>query len=259
MLRIFRAFAWVLMISGLVVLGAAAQGGGDPERGAELYLENCAMCHGEGGRGRAGANLEAFPGVQVDATLQQVIRQGVSGTAMPAWGVDYGGPLSEQDVQDIAAYLIGILEGTEPIQPAPTYQPPDIPPLADVSGDPSEGAVVFEANCAACHGEGAEGGFGWPLAKTWPGIEPGAFVRQVTSEGIEGTVMPAWAEENGGPLSQAEVQDVTAFVLSLSPATVAPTPIPEQPGPLGLTESLVLLGIVVGLFIIGLIVYYRRA
>jgi mono/diheme cytochrome c family protein len=217
------------------------------------------MCHGEDGRGRAGASLEAFSGVQVDATLDQTIREGISGTAMPAWAVENGGPLSDQDVEDIVAYLVGILEGTEPIRPAPTYQPPEIPPVPEVSGDPSEGAVIFQSNCEACHGEEAVGGFGWPLAKEWPGTNPAAFIRQVVEEGIDGTIMPAWSQQSGGPLSEAQIQDVTAYILSLSPSSVSPTPIPQQEGPLGLTVSLILLGVVVAALIVGLVLYYRRA
>lgn len=259
MLRTFRSIPWVLMVAGLLFVGAAAQEGGDPEHGAQLFLENCAMCHGEDGKGRVGASLESFPGVEPDATIRQVIAQGISGTVMPAWGMQNGGPLSDQDIEDIAVYLVGILNGTEPVQPAPTYQPPPITPLPDIVGDPSEGAVIFQKNCAACHGKEAQGGFGWPLAKSWPGTNPDAFIRQVVSQGIEGTIMPSWGEQYGGPLSAVQVENVASYVLSLSPTATAPTPMPEPTGPLGRTESLVILGAVAALLIIGLIVYYRRA
>lgn len=259
MLRTLRSVPWILMMAGLLFMGAAAQEGGDPERGAQLYLENCAMCHGEDAKGRVGASLESFPGVDADATIRQVVAQGIEGTVMPAWGTEYGGPLSDQDIEDIAAYLVGILNGTEPVQPAPTIQPPQITPLPNVTGDPSEGAVIFQSNCAACHGAEAQGRFGWPLAKTWSGTNPDAFIRQVVGQGIEGTIMPAWGEQDGGPLSPAQVEDVAAYVLSLSPTATAPTPVPEEAGPLGRTQSLIILGAVAALLIIGLVVYYRQA
>ncbi len=163
----------VIGIAALAITTASAQGGeGDPKRGGELFITYCAMCHGEAGTGRVGASLDSFPGIRVDATLEQVIAQGIEGSTMPAWGEPFGGPLGEQDITDIAAYVIAVLGGTEPVVPVPPYQPPEIPALPDVAGDPTEGAVVFQANCIACHGEQAQGGFGWPLAKSWPGNQP---------------------------------------------------------------------------------------
>ena len=87
------------------------------------------MCHGVDGSGRVGANLEAFPGIQADAAIREVISSGIEGGPMPAWSQANGGPLSNADIEDITAYLIGVLDGTEPVAPAPEYTPPDIPPL----------------------------------------------------------------------------------------------------------------------------------
>ncbi len=56
-------FLAIVILSIVVVGGATAQGGtGDPKRGGELYVENCAMCHGIDGQGRIGASLDSFPG-----------------------------------------------------------------------------------------------------------------------------------------------------------------------------------------------------
>jgi cytochrome c oxidase cbb3-type subunit 3 len=250
----------LLMLTMFALTGVAfAQSSGDVERGGELYVEYCAMCHGVDGRGRLGASLDLFPGIQAETTMAQVIREGVEGSAMPAWGQEEGGPFSDQDIQDVTAYVLALVGGTGSIEPLPTYEPPEIEPLPEVEGDPSQGAVVFEANCAACHGEQAQGKFGWPLAKSWPGNQPAAYIHQVISKGIEGSIMPGWDETEGGPLGEDEIDDVTAYILSLSPAP-APTPTTPPPeGPLGRTTSLLLLGGLSVLVLIILYVYYRRA
>jgi cytochrome c len=119
-LTIFISIIAVFMLGGV----AAAQEGADSDRGAELYQAYCMMCHGADGQGRVGANLQDFPGIAADAAMQQTIANGVEGSVMPAFGEAQGGPLSSVDIADITAYLTGVLEGTEPIAPAPEYQPP---------------------------------------------------------------------------------------------------------------------------------------
>jgi mono/diheme cytochrome c family protein len=255
------AHRWIL---GVVLLAATvgtaqAQGQGDPERGGQLYVENCAMCHGVDGQGRVGARLENFPGIQIEATLRETISQGVRGSVMPAWGQTYGGPLSEQDIADIVSYISGAFGGTEPLAPLPTYVAPAIPRLPDVQGDPSAGAVVYQAECRACHGEDGQGRFGLPLAKQWSGNDPQTYIRQVVTQGISGTIMPAWGTEAGGPLSDEQIANVAAYVLSLAPAVTSPTPAPAAPGPIGLNTGLLILGVAALLAIGALVIYYRRA
>jgi mono/diheme cytochrome c family protein len=254
-LTIFISIIAVFMLGGV----AAAQEGADSERGAELYQAYCMMCHGADGQGRVGANLQDFPGIAADAAMQQTIANGVEGSVMPAFGEAQGGPLSSVDIADITAYLTGVLEGTEPIAPAPEYQPPDIDPLPDIDGDPSNGAVVFQVNCVACHGEQGQGGFGWPLAKNWSGNQPEVFISQVVSDGITGTIMPGWAQESGGPLSGFEVEDVTAYILTLDPASGLPQPGEAPSGPLGSTISWIIFGGLAIIVAVVLIRYYQKA
>lgn len=236
----------------------AQEGEGDPVRGGELYVENCAVCHGVEGQGRVGASLEAFPGIDPGTEIEAVVAEGVAGSLMPAWSQARGGPLSEQDIRDIAAYVVGAFGGTEPITPLPTYQPPPIASLPDVEGNSSAGAVVFQENCAMCHGEQGEGRFGLPLAKAWPGNDPEIYIRQVVRAGIAGTTMPAWVRAQGGPLTDESVANVTAYILTLEPAPV-PTPIVAPPGPLGSTTTLILLAAALALLALVLVAYYRRS
>jgi mono/diheme cytochrome c family protein len=238
---------------------ASAQAGGDPEHGGELYVENCAVCHGVDGQGRVGASLESFPGVDVGVALEAVIAAGIPGSVMPAWSQANGGPLADQDIRDIAAYIVSAFGGTQPIEPLPTFIAPTTQAMTDADGDVAAGAAVYMANCAVCHGDRGEGRFGLPLAKVWAVVNPPAYIHQVVSQGIQGSTMPAWARPNGGPLEDKEIADVTAFLLSLEPASV-PTPVAgPSAGPMGSTATLILLAVLAAVLIVILVVYYRRA
>jgi mono/diheme cytochrome c family protein len=90
---------------------------GDPNRGATLYGQNCATCHGanlEGGIGAVLNPIDKLPGVSnpLDpAFLIQIITNGrqpqtgdPKSIAMPPKG---GNPnLTDQNIKDLAAYII---------------------------------------------------------------------------------------------------------------------------------------------------------
>jgi hypothetical protein len=65
-------------------------------------------------------------------------------------------------------------------------------------------------------------------------------------------------DANGGPLAQADIDNVTAYVLSLEPASGATAQAPAAGG-LSLTTSLIGLALVGLLIVVALVVYYRRA
>jgi putative heme-binding domain-containing protein len=110
------------------------------EQGKALYDQHCTACHGaNGGAGdRAPAIVvaEAAPmrGERSDAQLLAIIRGGIAGTAMPAWG----GRLSDDEIARIGAY-IHALRGVALDNPLP--------------GDAAHGEAVFwgKGNCGNCH------------------------------------------------------------------------------------------------------------
>ncbi len=253
------ALGMALMIGVLAMRAGPQQGGGDVQRGGQLFVANCAVCHGADGRGRVGADLHAFPGIQVNTEIAQTVRDGIPGSPMPAWGAVHGGPLSEQDISDIVAYVVSAFAGTSPIEPLLTYMAPPVTPLPGIPGDASAGAVVFATNCAVCHGDRGQGRFGRTLAKVWEAGDPLSYIRQVVHDGISGSAMPAWSQARGGPLSDADIANVGAFVLTLSPAASLPTPVAESSGPLSRTSSLILLGALIVVVGVVLVAYYLRA
>ncbi len=257
-------FIALLIISLLFIgVGAALAQEGDPDRGAQIYAQNCAVCHGPEAKGRIGINLsQDFPSINVDAFLKQNITSGVSGTRMPAWGQANGGPLSEQEIADVAAYVAGLTGGSEPVAPAPTFIPPAITPAAGVTGDEAAGAKVFAENCVMCHGDHGQGRIGALLQKDWPSINPSAYIRQTVENGVEKTLMPAWLDTNGGPLTATDIDNVSAFIVSLSQTGSGNAP-PATPaaaaGPINFTAGLLLLAVLVVIVIAVGVIYYRRA
>jgi len=199
--------------------------GNDPVNGAQLFAENCAVCHGATGEGRVGATLnKVFVSMNADVELRQIISNGREGTFMPGWVIEQGGPLSENEIGDLIAYIKSWGQTYEPPAPLPQLPPEVIPPVPQVSGDPNNGYLLFQQNCVACHGKQGEGRIGANLTSTFPSIEPGAFAIETIKRGISGTMMPGWSQANGGPLTDAEINDVAAYVLSLQSDPV------ERPG-----------------------------
>ena len=72
--------------------------------GAQLWGLNCAACHGLNGQGVSAPALNSPSSTPV-STQPGIIRGGVPGTAMPAWWNEYGGPLTDQQITEIVAYI----------------------------------------------------------------------------------------------------------------------------------------------------------
>jgi mono/diheme cytochrome c family protein len=97
-------------LAAVTLLAAGACGDGLPPEiaaGRDLYAVNCAMCHGEGGRGDGpmAASLPVAPpsilehlGHHTGAQLLGLIRNGVPPAMPPA-------PLTEQEVQMVIDYV----------------------------------------------------------------------------------------------------------------------------------------------------------
>lgn len=88
---------------------AAGQQISNVQRGAALYAQYCYQCHGTKGQGRAGPKLDNNPDVNklTDTDLLRIISGGIydsnniTTAIMPAWSQDYGGPLTNTDIQNL--------------------------------------------------------------------------------------------------------------------------------------------------------------
>lgn len=85
---------------------------GDPQAGAVVYATSCYGCHGPKGKGRG---VENFPGFTVSGDTLAVVRTGTGSDTMPGFAAAVGGPLSEQQLDDLDAYLAS---WTLPVEPS---------------------------------------------------------------------------------------------------------------------------------------------
>ncbi|MGA8610145.1 MAG: cytochrome-c oxidase, cbb3-type subunit III [Xanthobacteraceae bacterium] len=170
--------------------------------GARAFADNCAPCHGAGGGGASGyPNLDdndwLWGGTLAD--IQQTITHGVrSGDAqghqgaMPAFGRD--GMLQMSDIV-LAANYVRSLSG-----------------LSTTPGiDLAQGAKIFAANCAVCHGPQGKGNraLGAPdlTVNIWLyGPELNTIINGISNG--HGGVMPAW----GGKLDPVTIEALTVYV-----------------------------------------------
>jgi len=113
----------------------------DIAAGKKLFASQCALCHGAEGAGGSGPSLRVrvLRHAPDDAALLDVVRSGISGTAMPSFGY----ALSDRSVHQVAAYVRSL--GRVPAVRAP--------------GDSARGLAIYQSSeCAVCHTIGGAGG-----------------------------------------------------------------------------------------------------
>lgn len=227
--------------AGFLSLGLVLLGGcnlpGKPKAGPEvprpeevrsfdqLYGENCAGCHGEHGYNGAATDL-ANPEYEAwidDGTLRDVIAKGKKGTLMPAFSTSEGGQLTDAQIDVIVQGMRARWKKADAFGGAtpPPYQ-------AAHAGDASKGQAVYAEACARCHGATAQqpGKAGSILDGSLLALINEQTVRTTIVAGRPDVGQPDWRGNiEGRPLTDAEVTDVSAWLMAQKPAA------PGQPYP----------------------------
>jgi mono/diheme cytochrome c family protein len=217
-----------------------------------LYAENCSVCHGLSGEGMGATpplNNSALQTMTFD-DIYKIISRGRFDTAMPAWNKEDGGPLSDYQIEELAALIQSgdwkatgdrvVNLGLAPLIPFTTD--PD-PILLEQVGRLSDGATlqialqIFSTNCVACHGAD---GLGTGIA---PALNDPMVRAKTTDElsrtvtfGNAGTLMAGWSNV----LSPEEIGATIALIQRWEEVPAGVIPAPDIPVPV--TEESIALG-----------------
>lgn len=77
------------------------------EQGASIWDLNCSSCHGPNGEGGVGPalNSEQFLQSATDDQIQGLVAVGVPGTQMSAYSLDFGGPLTSEQIKAVTTFI----------------------------------------------------------------------------------------------------------------------------------------------------------
>lgn len=168
--------------------------------GRDLYRQNCTACHGNNGEGNIGPALNSrqLLNMTSDEALANLIRTGVPGTVMPAWGQAFGGPFTDEQTTQIVVFI----RDWEPTAP-------EIAPVTD-EPDPVRGATIYAQTCFVCHGENGRGTDRAPALNDPERLAAfdDAWYRNTIAHGRPAKGMPTW----GTVLSPAQIDDVVALL-----------------------------------------------
>jgi mono/diheme cytochrome c family protein len=133
-----------------------------------------------------------------DRTIFSLVSSGVPGSEMPAWNQSYGGPFTDQQVNQLVAFIRN-WESTAPDRR-----------VEAMKGDPAQGLVIFNSTCFVCHGEEGQG------TERALALNDPARLAQFDDEWYANTIaegrpaqgMPTW----GTVLSPQQIRDLVALL-----------------------------------------------
>ncbi|MEK9137498.1 MAG: c-type cytochrome, partial [Bacteroidota bacterium] len=246
-----KIVALLVVFAGVPTMGFAAQlpeSAASAEAGKALYVRYCSTCHGMDGKGDGSAAVYLNPkprdftrgifkfqstpsgSLPTDADLHRTLKNGMPGSAMPAWD-----RLSDQQRSDLIAYLKILSERFTTEKPTDILTI-DTEPVQTPEMVKSGKAVYALSGCWNCHGKtGAGDGpsaealaddFGRSI-KPYNFTRAGAFkgggtpkdIYRTFSTGIGGTPMPGYGED-ALTIGRESASDLTALEGQYTPEEI---------------------------------------
>lgn len=220
------------------------------EFGALVFTTNCTSCHGTQAQGIAGrapslrdehffterlaevgwqGSLEDYiisvvtTGRQISTRPELYTGDGIP--AMPTWSEKFGGPLRDDQIRAVAAFIMNF----EPyaLGQVATLEPL-LPPVDESTPEGRGQAVFVQAGCNACHTiSGISSGIVGPAldglaaraGQTVSGLTAEEYIRQSIMEPsahvVEGFADDVMPQTFGTTLSEEQINDLVAFLLTL--------------------------------------------
>ena len=217
-----------------------------------LYAENCSVCHGLNGEGVGATPPLDNPALRTMPyeDIYKTISRGRYQTAMPAWSIEDGGPLSDYQIDELTTLILHgdwtetgtrtVNLGLAPL--IPFTAEPDPALLAELANLPDGGTLqtavqLFAANCVACHG--ADGlGTGIAPALNDPLVREKTLddITRIITYGNTGTLMAGWSNS----LTTDEIDALATLVQRWDEVALGTIPMPDIPIPV--TEESLALG-----------------
>jgi cytochrome c oxidase cbb3-type subunit 3 len=189
-------------------------------KGAGLFEENCAACHGEQGRGGLGLplNLQSFLRIADVGYIIRSMQHGRPIREMPS----FKDTLKPEEMKAVALYIKSW-----------QYQPSLELPAVSMNGNIQEGQALFKGLCVGCHGLNGEGGpvaggghvIGAVSGIGGPALADPGFLKSATDSYIKatlmfgrtGTPMGAYLKGRQGfvELRESEIDSIVAYLRSL--------------------------------------------
>ena len=195
------------------------------EEAAELYVEQCAVCHGAAGEG-----ISATPALDNDGLrtadydmLYKTIARGRYDTAMAGWHEDEGGIFNDYQIDELVALIryvdwpqVGEMAAQRglipPSQPVPEVDDAFLAQVAALDTNGAQWATgyqLYAEQCTICHGVNGEGSdLAVPLNTPDVRATDADELARIIREGVPGTLMVAWK----GIFADDEVEALVAFV-----------------------------------------------
>lgn len=212
-------------LDALVSYTLAAARGAPLELGQRLFAANCSLCHGDFGEGGpnparaddiiAPISSAEFLKTRDDATLRAITSQGQPNFGMSPFGTAFGGPLEDDEIDAIVAFIRS-WEANPPVE---------LPPEVVARGLSIQGPEIYTELCAQCHGEDGEGLIAPSLiAPMFQSRNTDQMIYDTISRGHRATAMIAWGEI----LTADQIWQLVGFIRQLSIAdTVGPAGAPS--------------------------------
>ncbi|MBB6520339.1 c-type cytochrome [Pseudoteredinibacter isoporae] len=195
--------------------------------GAAIYIERCALCHGNYGYGDGyiPLSLQQYPNTSLfepkyGHELKQIvdaIRWGGSKGNMSPLSPPWKGELSDQEIQAVSQFIIKIRNNSESVRDDIDIASKNLPSSART------GRQIYLTRCKICHGENGEGD-GVLSGKVINNPPPfdltqsrqdAAYLKQIIMDGGgklgRSSKMPAWKYE----LLSHEVESLVIYIRSI--------------------------------------------